>query len=94
MIKRILTAIVLIAALALSALFTSLNPGEITLDLGFAPVTLPVGLAFVGALAIGWLLGVLSVLMWVARISADRRRLRGRLEKTSAGGLAVRDERG
>lgn len=94
MIKRILTAIVLVAALALSALFTSLNPGEIRLDLGFALVTMPIGVAFVGALALGWLLGVLSILMWVARISAERRRLRGQLRNSPARGLAVRDERG
>jgi uncharacterized integral membrane protein len=93
MVKRILTAVVLIAALALSAFFTWLNPGEISLDVGFAAVETPLGLAFVGALAIGWLLGILSALMWVARISADRRRLRAEL-KNHSGGLPVRDDRG
>jgi uncharacterized integral membrane protein len=93
MVKRILTAVVLVAALALSAFFTWLNPGEITLDVGFAAFEAPLGLAFVGALAIGWLLGILSALMWVARISADRRRLRAEL-KNHSGGLPVRDDRG
>jgi len=93
MVKRILTAVVLIAALALSAFFTWLNPGEISLDVGFTAFESPLGLAFVGALAIGWLLGILSALMLVARIAADRRRLRAELRNLSSG-LPVRDDRG
>jgi uncharacterized integral membrane protein len=94
MIKRILTAFIFLFALALSAFFTSLNPGEIRLDLGFTAIGAPLGLAFVAALAIGWLLGVLSLLGWAARIAADRRRLRGELKRASAGGFAGPDERG
>jgi uncharacterized integral membrane protein len=94
MFKRILIAVAFIAAVAFSAFFTWLNPGSITLDLGFAAVETPLGLAFVLAIAAGWLLGVLSALLWIARISADRRRLRAQLKHTSPGGIAVRDERG
>lgn len=94
MFKRTFIALVFIAALALSAFFTWLNPGEITIDLGLAAVDTPLGLAFVLAIAAGWLLGVLSALLWIARITADRRRLRAQLKSSSAGGLAVRDERG
>lgn len=94
MIKRIFTAVVFVAALALSAFFTWLNPGEIQLDLGFATVETPLGLAFVLAIAVGWILGIVSALLWVARISADRRRLRAELKNPTTGGLAVRDERG
>lgn len=94
MFKRILTAVVFIAALAFSAFFTWLNPGVVNLDLGFGMVESPIGLSFIVALAAGWLLGVLSAAFWVARVAADRRRLRKELKNTSAGGLAVRDERG
>lgn len=95
MIKRILAIFVLVVALAVSAFFTSLNPGEIQLDLAFTSIASPLGLAFVVALAIGWLLGILSALTWVMRISAERRRLRAELKKSqaSASSLAVRDER-
>ncbi len=93
MIKRLLTAVIFIVALALSAFFTSLNPGEIRLDLGFAAIDAPLGLAFVAALAIGWLLGVLSLLGWALRLSADRRRLRSEVRKTAGGGLMGQDER-
>jgi uncharacterized integral membrane protein len=93
MIKRILTAVVFVFALAISAFFTWLNPGEVRLDLGFATFETPLGLAFVLAIAAGWVLGILCALFWVARISVERRRLRAELKSASAGGLAVRDER-
>ncbi|HRP35129.1 MAG TPA: lipopolysaccharide assembly protein LapA domain-containing protein [Gammaproteobacteria bacterium] len=93
MVKRIFTAVIFLTALALSAFFTSLNPGEINLDLGFAALKAPLGLAFVAALALGWLLGVLSLFGWAARLAADRRRLRGELKRASAGGFAGQDER-
>ncbi len=94
MVKRILFAILLVAALAVSALFTWMNPGEVALDLGLTEVSTPLGLAFVAAIAVGWLIGILSAALWIARVSADRRRLRAQLKDASAGGLAVRDERG
>lgn len=95
MIKRILTIFILVVALAASAFFTSLNPGDIQLDLAFTSITSPLGLAFVIALAIGWLLGILSALTWIIRVSAERRRLRAELKEAqaSASSLAVRDER-
>lgn len=94
MIKRTFIALLFIIALAGSAFFTWLNPGVIHLDLGFATFETPLGLAFVLAIAAGWALGIVSALLWVARLSADRRRLRANLKNASAGGLAVRDERG
>lgn len=94
MFKRIITAAILISALALSAFFTWLNPGVISLDLGVRTLETPLGLAFVLALAAGWLLGIVSALAWIGRVSADRRRLRAELKSMSAGGLTVRDDRG
>jgi uncharacterized integral membrane protein len=95
--KRIFIAVVLLAALAASALFTWLNPGEIALDFGVQLVTWPLGLAFVAAVAAGWLFGILSAALWVARVSADRRRLKAELRKATTGAehvrLAVGDER-
>lgn len=93
MIKRILTAVIFIAAVTVAAFFTWLNPGEIQVDLGLVVVDAPLGLAVVIALAAGWLLGILSAFLWVARISADRRRLRAELKKATPGRLPVRDER-
>jgi uncharacterized integral membrane protein len=93
-VKRILTALGFIAALAVSALFTSLNPGVIDLDLGFASFETPVGLAFVLALGLGWLLGLLSAILWITRLAAERRRLRGELKRSVPVHVPVPDERG
>lgn len=94
MFKRILTAIILVAALAASALFTYLNPGEVALDLGFAAVSSPLGLAFVLALAVGWVLGIVSALAWIGRLAADRRRLKAEVRRLSGGPGPVANERG
>jgi uncharacterized integral membrane protein len=94
MIKRIFTAVLFILALAVAVLFTAMNPGEIELELGFSALRVPLGLAFILAIALGWLLGILSALPRMARLANDRRRLRGELRKTPGGGeLAVPDER-
>jgi uncharacterized integral membrane protein len=94
MVKRILTAIILLAALAVSVLFTSLNPQRIALDLGFREIDGPLGLVFVLVLSLGWLLGVVSVLAWAGRLVGERRRLRAELRKLGGASLPVVDERG
>lgn len=93
MLKRILTILVFVAALAASALFTSLNPATIQLDLGFASFQTPLGLALVLAVAIGWLLGLLSALGWVLRLAGERRHLRSQLRKPPPANAPVPDER-
>lgn len=95
MIKRILSAVLFILALAVAVLFTAMNPGEIELELGFAALRVPLGLAFILAIALGWLLGILAALPRMVRLANDRRRLRGELRKApGASEHAVTDERG
>jgi uncharacterized integral membrane protein len=94
MIKRIFTAVLFIVALAVAVLFTAMNPGEIELDLGYSVMHVPLGLAFILAIALGWLLGILSAVPRLARLANERRRLRGELRKTPGSTeLAVPDER-
>lgn len=94
MIKRILTAVLFILALAVAVLFTAMNPGEIELDLGYTLLQVPLGLAFILAIAIGWVLGILSALPRLARLANQRRRLRGELRRTPGPTeLTVPDER-
>jgi uncharacterized integral membrane protein len=94
MLKRTLIAILFLLALAAAVLFTAMNPGEIELELGFAALQVPLGLAFILALALGWLLGLVSALPRILRLANQRRRLRSELRKTdSSAGLAVTDER-
>jgi uncharacterized integral membrane protein len=70
--------LVLLAGVALSvaALFTWLNPGSMAIDLAFTEVTVPVAVAFVATLALGWLLGWLSTLGHVLGLIREQRRLR------------------
>jgi uncharacterized integral membrane protein len=95
MIKRIFTAVLFIVALGVAVLFTAMNPGEIELDLGYTVLNVPLGLAFILAIALGWLLGILSAVPRLARLANERRRLRGELRKTPGSTeLTVPDERG
>lgn len=93
MFKRIFTAVLFILALVIAVLFTAMNPGEIELELGFTLLRVPLGLAFMLAIALGWLLGILSVMPRMLRLVNERRRLRGELRKTSSPTeLAVPDD--
>ncbi len=93
MFKRIFTAVLFILALVIAVLFTAMNPGEIELELGFTLLRVPLGLAFMLAIALGWLLGILSVMPRMLRLLNERRRLRGEVRKTSGPTeLAVPDD--
>ncbi len=74
---RVLVLILLVTlALVIGAVFAWLNPGSISLDLAFGKVDLLKSQAFVGALALGWLLGLLSAGGYVLKLMNDRRRLK------------------
>ena len=92
MFKRVLTVVIFVAAFAVAVVFTAMNPEVIELELGFALVEAPRGLAFIVALALGWVLGLLSLLPRVLRLANDRRRLRNEARKASGGALTVPDE--
>lgn len=68
--------ILIVAAILLAATFAWLNPQSMTLDLGVAVIETPVAYAFIGCLAMGWLLGLLTTLGWVVRLAARSRRER------------------
>jgi uncharacterized integral membrane protein len=74
--RRLILALLAIVAILVAALFTWLNPGSMSIDLAFAEITVPVALAFVTTLALGWLLGWLSTTGYVLQILREQRRLR------------------
>jgi len=94
MFKRVLTAVLFILALVVAVLFTAMNPGEVDLELGFVLWRVPLGLAFIFAIALGWVLGLLSMLPRVLRLANEKRRLRNEARKGAGGGLPVTDDRG
>lgn len=76
MLRRIatITAVLLIAALAV--IFTALNQQRFSVDLAMASFELSSGLALTVAFAAGLLAGALWRSNWIARLLAERGRLR------------------
>lgn len=75
--RRLAAAAVLIAAMLLTGVFAYSNPQPIDIDIGltrFEQVSM--ALAFAIALALGWLLGVLSASAALWRSAGEKRRLR------------------
>lgn len=74
--RRLILGLLAIVAILVAALFTWLNPGMMSIDLAFTEITIPVALAFVTTLALGWLLGWLSTTGYVLQLLREQRRLR------------------
>ena len=82
--KTVLLLSALLVAL-LAAVFAYNNPGSITIDVGFARLEdVSISLAFVVCFALGWLCGVLSTAIALARMMGERRRLRRDLKLAEA----------
>ena len=79
MLRRIatITAVLLIAALAV--IFTALNQQRFSVDFAMASFELSSGLALTVAFAAGLLAGALWRSSWIARLLAERGRLRDAL---------------
>jgi uncharacterized integral membrane protein len=84
MLRRIafISAVVLLAALAV--LFTALNRQRFDVDLLIAQVPVSSGLALLIAFAAGLLAGALWRSSWIARLLAERGRLRHALRLAEA----------
>ena len=76
MLRRIayVAAVVLLFALAL--IFTALNPQQFAVDVAFGRFKVSAGLALSIAFAAGLLVGALWRSTWIARLLAERGRLR------------------
>jgi uncharacterized membrane protein YciS (DUF1049 family) len=79
MIRTLYLTLVLVVAALAAAVFAWLNPGDITLDVAFAEVTVPIPFAFATAVAVGWIFGWLSVAVIMAKMKTDQFFLRRRL---------------
>lgn len=76
MVRRILLPLTLFLVLALAVIFAALNPGAVTVDLGFTEARLQKSLALALAFGAGWLFGILCLAAVLLRMTLDRRRLR------------------
>lgn len=76
MIRSLLVTILVLVFAGLAAIFAALNPGRISLDFAFMATEIEKSLAIVGAIALGWTVGVACALFGILRLLAQRRSLR------------------
>ena len=84
-VRRLVFATVLLSLMLLTGVFAYSNPQPIAVDVGlvrFEQVSMAV--AFAVALALGWLLGVLSAGLALWRSAGDKRRLKQDLNYAEA----------
>ena len=67
---RAIFIILILIMIACGALFGALNGARVALDFYFTQITLPVGVALLGALLIGWLFG--GLVAWFGHLPARR----------------------
>ncbi len=72
----VVIAVIFIAVMA----FSSVNSGEIEVDLLFRSVTTSVPLAFALVFALGWLFGLACTALWAFRLVNERRTLKRSLK--------------
>ena len=77
---RVIFASLILVVIACGALFGALNGERIPIDFYFAHTTLPAGVALIGALLVGWLLG--GLVAWLERASKHRALRRHRSSTT------------
>jgi uncharacterized integral membrane protein len=83
--RKIALTVALLLAVLVAAIFAYSNPAQIAVDLGVIRLeNVPVALAFVVCLAVGWVFGLASAGVLVWRVSSERRRLRRELRLAEA----------
>jgi uncharacterized integral membrane protein len=82
--RRIALVVALLLLLAAAILFTALNQQRFEVDAAFGTFVVSSGLALVIAFAAGLLAGALWRSTWIARLLAERGRLRNALRLAEA----------
>ena len=80
MLRRIVVPLAVIVSLVVALTFAALNPGAITIDLGFFETRLQKSLALTLAFGAGWVFGLACLAAVLIRLGLDRRRLRHALK--------------
>lgn len=71
---RLILTLLILFVIACGALFGALNGVRIPLDFYFVRITIPTGVALLGALFVGWLLG--GIVAWLGQMPRLRREWR------------------
>ena len=96
MLRKAGLIVLLLLIFGVMIVFSYLNTGEVEVNLAFLSLTTSISIAFTVTLAIGWLLGVLSMGLYALRLATERRSLRRALrisesEVTSLRSLPLSD---
>ena len=84
-VRKAALIVALLLAVLLAAVFAYNNPEQIAIDVGIVRIEgVPVPVAFVICLAIGWVFGLISAGVALLRMSRERRRLRRELKLAEA----------
>jgi len=76
MVRTLFWSVLIIALLALAAVFGALNTGPITLNLAFTTLETGKAIVLLFSFAAGWLFGLICLGLFALRLLAERRRLR------------------
>ena len=76
MLKKAGLIVFLLLIFGVMIVFSYLNTGSVEVNLAFFSVSTSVSIAFTVTLALGWLLGVVSMGLYALRIVNERRSLR------------------
>jgi len=84
MLRRLAFASAIVLLIELAVIFTALNQQRFNVDVAFARFEVSSGLALLIAFAAGLLAGALWRSSWIARLLAERGRLRNALRRAEA----------
>ncbi len=84
MVRTLLSLLLVVVFALLVVIFSWRNPGTLEIDLAFGNYEVSKSIAFVVTLAIGWVWGLLTALVFIVRLMGDRRRLRKRVRLADA----------
>lgn len=84
MVRSLVSLLAILILFLVVVVFAWQNPGNIEIDLAFGAYEVPKAMAFSVAVAIGWLWGVISMLAYVFKLLAERRRLRKKVRLSEA----------
>ena len=91
MLKRIALIVVILLVAAVVFVFTSLNTGEMDVDLGFGTITRPVPWVLTATFVLGWLFGVLCMGFFALKLINERRVLRRSLRMSQTEVTSLRN---
>jgi uncharacterized integral membrane protein len=96
MFRNLMIGLVVLLVLAVAIIFTVLNPETVQLDLAFSSFQTPISLAMSASFVMGWLFGLLCMLIYVLGLLRERRALRKSLrladtEVANLRGLPMQD---